>query len=308
VNAMPMNRHWLSGSLVFAGLATLGLVALLWGIQSAWQEARAARRKLEFMQNELKALHAVSPAPTPRVAELIESERKVLRAARDALQEELSQPRADKNPANRTEAFFALTEFVEETRNRAQLRGVRIKPDERFGFTSYAQSGPETANIPEVFAQCLIVEHLLEALFAARPEELVGIQRCPRESFGHTAQSNAHTGSDDFFLLEKAWSAGQPGVVETTGYRLAFTGQTIALRAFLNRLADSGLPLIVRLVEVEPLPKSGQSVSVQTAHAGITLTGPAAGEAAVPLIERNSVTFTVVLEHPHLVVHPPPEA
>jgi hypothetical protein len=134
---------------------------------------------------------------------------------------------------------------------------------------------------------------------------LLAVQRDPPKSSRQKAPAEARHAPHDFFVMEPAWSTGHAEVVETTGCRLVFTGQTAVLRTFLNRLADSEFPLSVRVVEVEPVPSSRQSVPGQTAHPGVNLTGPTATEPAVPLIERSSSRFTVIVEHLQRVVPAP---
>jgi hypothetical protein len=71
--------------------------------------------------------------------------------------------------------------------------------------------------------------------------------------------------------------------VESEVFRLEFSGQTPALRAFLGSLATLPLPVVVRRVEVEPLADEAATAAV-------------APDAPVPLVPQNLSKFAVVVE------------
>jgi hypothetical protein len=180
-----------------------------------------------------------------------------------------------------------------------------IKPDERFGFAAHSNEGPEAELVPAVFRQRLAAQFLVEALLEAHPRTLVGVQRerpltaAQRAQRNQPAQAGAPVPSAaaggsaaaDFFEFDSLNSLRVPGRVESEAFRFEFTGQTPALRAFLNSIATLPLPVIVRRVEVEPL-------AVETAASA-----PAAG-APVPLVTQNLSKFAVVVECVELLPAP----
>ena len=251
-----------------------------------------------------------------------------------------------KAPAARTDAFFDLATFVETTRARAKQQGVAVAPAAaHFGFSLYANEAPEVALIAPVFHQRLVVQYLADALLDARPRSLLRIQRerpltdderkARAEALAAATASAAETGggvpslsaealakagprtedfaalSPDYFDLDPRLSAHVPGSVEVTAYRLVFTGQTAALRAFLNKLAAFELPVIVRAVEVEPA--SGEDAAsaiavpeeVAPPPASIVLTASAPVKpkppAVAPLVPKTLSKFTVIVEFIDLV-------
>lgn len=91
----------------------------------------------------------------------------------------------------------------------------------------------------------------------------------------------------DFFDSDDALSLRVPGRVECEAIRLEFSGQTPALRAFLNNLAAMTRPMIVRRIEVEPM-------AVEASEAGLP----------VPLVARAISKFSVEVEDIELLPAP----
>src|SRR5690606_2954978 len=109
--------------------------------------------------------------------------------------------------------------------------------------------------------QRLIAEYLLTTLYQAKPAELVSLQRSrpPGQSAptGGAGSRQAQapgtaTPESDFFAIDPRFSASVTGFVETTAFKITFTGYSSALRNFLNQIAGFELPLVVRSVEVDP--------------------------------------------------------
>jgi hypothetical protein len=244
---------------------------------------------------------------------------------------------ATKPPAMRTDAFFDLATFVSKSRALAQKQGVLIGPGAaHFGFSLYANEGPETALIDPVFRQRLVANYLVDALLAARPRALLAVQRerplhADERKARHEALAvaaadptaappapleSSTTLSPDYFDLDARLSAQAPGLVEVSGFRLIFTGQTAALRALLNQLASFELPIIVRSVEVEPA--AGEDIVAAPAEdaaaapsqpaapaVSIVLSAPVAKAAKpvatiAPLVAKSISKFTVTVEYVEL--------
>ena len=279
--------------------SVLALAAVLLAAEGGWlarerQRARRALAALEQGRQERSRFSRQTPALT-REAELAVG--RDLAAAPKTLAELLAILAGDGNvlasappPATALEAYFDLAAFVERTRQLALGAQVLLRPDEYFGFGSHRRQGPESGLVPAVFRQRLRLEYLLGALIDARPQALLAVQReRPRPDPGRPGATPAPASlggpADDFFDLDARLSLRLPGRVEGDAFRLEFTGQTRALRLFLNRLAAAKAPFFVRDVQVEPLGLPADSA-----------TAPA-GASSVPLVAQNFSRFAVVVEY-----------
>lgn len=304
---------WVRKNPVFAAsLLGLGLVVLAEGglLSERWTAARAVRKRLEGVSRELRALAAVHPAPTPESTARIEADLARTTEVLAELRAELRLPGPDAAqvrdaliPARRPDAFFDLAGFVEAMRTRAGEAGVRLKPDERFGFSSYANEAPDSAQIAAVFRDRVRVQSLVEALLDARPHELLSIQRgrAPEKpDAGRGGKTGGPVGGRspgaavmDYFAIDPRISMRVPGITETTAFRLSFTGHTATLRNLLNKLGESELPVVVRSVEVAPVDRRRED--------------PLAGRTgAPPIVESSWSRFAVTVEFVELTPRPAP--
>jgi hypothetical protein len=221
-------------------------------------------------------------------------------------------------PLSRTDAYFNLATFVERTRQLAEQAGVEVGSDERFGFEAFAHEGPDSEFIEAIFKQRRIAEVLLEALFSAKPEHLTGVfrddwERAPNEPGGvrpvTRPGSNKVSGT---FVIDPQVTARVPDVVRTYAFRLEFVGQTASLRTFMNLVASSDLPLVVRSVEVESHQPTARSTRgrredpfATIADQASTLDLPALQAARVPIVNRVLSRFAVTVEFLEIRIAPP---
>jgi hypothetical protein len=209
-------------------LVAAGIVATAVLVERV-QAATRIRRELEGNRQHLRSLVLSAPS-----AEVLRQTSDVLADARRELAETQATLRARAARANLAQqpvpettaaAFFDLVEFGGRMRERARQRGVRVSADERFGFAEHAHTGPEPELITAVFRQRLIVEHLLGALWHARPDELIAVRR-ERPRTTQTVPSErdeALRGRDaggSFLALELGVSARRTGAIEATAFRL----------------------------------------------------------------------------------------
>jgi hypothetical protein len=303
-------------------LIALGLVVAgeAWCIYDRAVAAKKSAAVLSKKRSELVALQSVNPFPSDENKAAVEADLHRTEIALATMREELKGrgPTAEKMrnakvPAEPTDIFFDLANFVEKTREKAQEAGVKIKADERFGFSSYASAGPDRELIPQVFRQRQVAQYLLEALFDAHPKELASLQREQpftkaqeaAQAAGQAPAPHGTTGPDsDLFDIDPRISARVPGFVAASAFRLTFVGDTESLRTFLNKLATFELPLVVRSVEVEPSVASaaaGAQAASDSGSLGSLFGGvppPATAEAAPskPLVEKVLSKFTVTVE------------
>jgi hypothetical protein len=365
MNSIRKSPLFIAALMVCAAIAA----AELWYIFDRWSASRSAAAKLVQRQQELEAMRDVLPPPKRDIATAIEADLERAQRVLGGMKHDLEGrgPTAERirnarPPAARTDAYFDLATFVERMRQLARSNGVELSPEAaRFGFSEYANEAPETERIESVFEQRLIAQYLLEALLTARPQALLAVKREPpltreeREARDAPPAEPAE-GEDvaeqeeqmedrwsgeaegpDYFVVDPRVTVAARGYVNTTAFRLVFTGQTAALRQFLNRLATFDVPVLVREVEVEIATAEELSAGVEEAAAAneaspagasmvLSLDEPApettasrAADAAtprkaaarpphiIPIVSRTLSTFTVTVEYVRLV-EPQPAA
>src|SRR5882724_13223849 len=172
---------WVSGALILIGfLFAVGIGGL--------GERRAAARRAELLcerkRREWERLAAANPAPTGENAAVIESEVEQAERTLAEIEARLLGNRAPagiagEGPQSRppTDLFFVLAEFVERFHSRLAELGIACEPNERFGFSAYANAGPDPGLVPAVRCQRLVTEYLLDALIEAHPRRLLAVER-----------------------------------------------------------------------------------------------------------------------------------
>ena len=333
-------------------LAALGLAAVGsgWCIYERSQAAHSTAKALAKKRLELTALTGSKPTPSEENKGLLNADLTQSIAALGQMRAELkgSGPAAEallkakvayahastlkpnerdkllreaKLPFEPTHLFFNIATFVELMRDNAQAAKIKIKPDERFGFATYANAGPERELIPQVYRQRQVAEYLLGALFQAAPSEVVSFQR---ERLADLAKGSAQPGrataastasNNDLFDMDSRITARVPGFVEAYAFRLTFIGETASLRALLNKLATFELPLVVRGVEVDPVSKPQAPEKLPPVNTLSSIFGIIPEVSAVvepvkpkPLVEKVLSKFTVTVELIDLVDTNPTEA
>lgn len=339
-------------------LAELGL------IYERWATGRALAKKLEERRAEHLDFRNREPAPRREVAKVIESDLARAQQTLAAMQAELKgrgptaeKLRTAKAPGSRTDSYFDLAQYVERMRAAARKHEVSIGAEAaRFGFAAHANQGPEDEElIDPVFRQRQVAQYLLEALFEGRPAALLEVKREPpvtqkekeeRAAALLAAQTEGAAAAEppaetetppapegpDFFEIDRRATARVPGFVDAMGFRLVFTGQTAALRAFLNKLGTFELPVLVREVQVDPATAEDavaladepaaptEQPAAETSAASVVLdadvqSSPPPKEparksapraATTPIVAKTFSKFTVVLECVELVTPPPP--
>jgi hypothetical protein len=205
--------------------------------------------------------------------------------------------RSAKVPAARTDAYFDLATFVEKTRELARKREVDVRSEAaRFGFAAFTNEGPVQEHIEPVFRQRQIAQYLVESLIEARPRSILLIKRehtqskADREARaaaianGETPPEMPSEEGPDYFTIDPRVSARVPGYIDTIPFRLTFTGQTAALRTFLNQLASFELPVLVREVEVEPATSEEASAQPMAEDTPTAVEPSAAAETAPSVV------------------------
>ena len=305
-----LKKNPLFAALLLASVAAVGFEG--WQIYATRQRALRAAVQLEAKRQERDWLAHRSPA-------LSEENERAIAADVAALEQKVSDLRTllagrgqwlPAAPAISRDSYFALGKFTQHLKALAVEQQIALPGDERFGFATYANEGPDADLVAPVHRQRVVIQHLVETLFEARPRSLVGVQRerpltvaqrtamrtPPAPGAAPVAAPTRASGqSADFFEPDARLRLHAPGLVEGELYRFEFTGQTQALRAFLNGLVASPLPVVVRAVEVEPAGTDvGATADAETAAAPST--AASAAQLPVPLVTRNFSKFAVVVE------------
>src|SRR5688572_587422 len=345
--------------LTLCALLVLGELALVY---ERFTSLRATAKRLAQSQADLEGMAQLTPAPKREIATAIEADLAKAQVALVSMQSELKgrgaaaeRIRNAKVPAARTDAFFDLATFVEKTRELAKKREVDVRPEaSRFGFAAFTNEGPAHDHIEPVFRQRQIAQYLVESLIEARPRSILSIKRehtitkAEREARAAAIANgepvpevSSEEGPDYFTIESPPVSARVPGFIDTTAFRFVFTGQTAALRTFLNRLASFELPVLVREVEVdaasaeeasaptpseeaatvpEPGAAASEAASIVLSAEAPDATTPTAVKAkpapvrapraptAVPIVSKPLSRFTVTVEFVELVPPAPPPA
>ena len=336
--------------LTLCGLLVLGELGLIYERFAASREATA---KLQKREGDLATMAVLTPPPNRDVATAIEGDLAKAKAALASMQGELKgrgpaaeKIRGAKMPGTRTDAYFDLATFVEKTREAARKNEVDVRPEAaRFGFATYANEGPVADHIEPVFRQRQIAQYLTDALIEAKPRAILAVKRertlgkAEREARAAALANNepapeVSSGEDgpDYFTIDPRVTARVPGFIDTQPFRFVFTGQTAALRTFLNRLASFELPVLVREVEVDPAtneesvaaavaedPAPGEaggagasSVVLSAVPAPKVAAKPAARDVraptSTPIVSKPLSKYTVTVEFIELVTPPPAPA
>ena len=280
-------KRWPPETLPWIPLAAFIAVIVteaMW-LRAEWRAALRAQAALAWQLQERDRLAAQAPALTEENEEAISADRerarRELAEAKAVLRGGEAGPGAEPAPTGALEAYFSIANFVERNRAAANAAHMALRAEERFGFAAFAHEGPAVDIRPQVHRQLQAAETLLEHLIAAQPRALLAMRR-------ETAGTNppvAGSQSEDCFVMDRALSAGRPGVVETVAFRVEFSGQTATLRQFLAALAARPQPFLVRSVEVDPLPAAASAASAT----GLPAT-------TVPLVRHNFSRFTVIVE------------
>ncbi len=288
------------GALILATAVIVGFESwLLWRTRV---EVGHVLISLDQKKRERDDLQQRLPPPTAETARLtteaVAAASAKLLAARAALSNSAGRTAAPAS-AKSIDAYFEIARFVETERSAAKRLDIAIRPDEHFGFSSHANEGPEASILPTVLGQRVAVEKLIDALFAAGPVALIGVQRerpsailqsnnlgqgRPEKNIRGKLEARGDEGAD-FFEPGQSISLRASGKIVASAFRVEFSGQTLALRNYLNALGGSEMPFFVRSVEVEPLADVPKTTIVS-----------GASSAPIPIVTNSLSRFRITVE------------
>ncbi|MFP4281972.1 MAG: hypothetical protein ACLFU2_05065 [Opitutales bacterium] len=209
--------------------------------------------------------------------------------------------------------YFDLVSMVERQRREYTAAGIGFGEGEQFGYGQivYDQQVRLPKGISSLERRRLLVrlhrqrqalEAALVALREAGPEEVRAVERT-----AVLAPADERVGvPEDIFRVDPMVTAEVTGILETTGVRLVFVGQTKVLRDFLGSVQAAPRPLLVRSVEVRPAEEPGRAPGgrIHAASPFVAFAGPREEAAradglaspARPIVAANRSVFTVVVE------------
>ena len=276
-------------------LAGLGFVGELWWLSATVRRARESRERVAKLLRESRFVLGSQAANQPNERARMETDLGSMRIGLEELKVRLRPLRVEaaavpdvSPPAQSSDGYFDIATFIERMRARAALRNVQLNADERFGFARYAHTGPETKDLTAVVRERRVVEYLLLALFDAEPQKLLGLHRERPKLTAGAMEPVPSSGRmvSDYFDWETGGAAEPTKLLETFAIRVSFVGRTLSLRSLLNKLADFEVPLVVRMVEVEPAPLNSSDRRAVENDAKV----------AEPLVASSLSRFTVTVE------------
>jgi hypothetical protein len=222
-----------------------------------------------------------------------------------------------------------LQSYIASLKALAAANNVKLGSDEAFGFAKYATRAeqPPTEMIPELNLQRQVLDYIVSKLIETRPTAILSVEREFVENANEPVDARNRNRSrtddpdDDVFTIQELVTARSNEFIDTSAFRLVFTGRTDVLRGFINRLGRFELPLIVRSVEVEPASESDEPEQEEAASGGggqdalFALFGgggaeneaeeagePEAVPGRDPVITENLSKFTVVIEYVEVLI------
>lgn len=312
--------------LVFFILVTLGVVAFaVFGVLYFLNLSKleSAQTKLTESQGTLRQLLGRDMASTEANRKAMETYQEQLKEAfqrfrGEILRTDLTEQLFSQAPESPQRFTFTHLAFREELKRLAadEDYNIQLSPAvDHFSFDLYPGTPPPQNLIAPLYRQREIIRFILVNLFEAKPSALLAIRR--GAVAGEAPQAAATTttrgrGAEDsgsqntgLFTIRPDISARVPGVVDTIPVQVVFIGRTVALREFLNNLAESDLPVVVRNVEVKSVAQRREGRSGRAAAASSSTqtsrTAPSAAGQGVPagfsvVISENFSEFTVTLE------------
>ncbi|MSR72266.1 MAG: hypothetical protein CK519_03135 [Opitutia bacterium] len=220
----------------------------------------------------------------------------------------------------------SIKQNVDEWTKLAADKDIRMLTNEKceFGFRRYIRNpgtSPKGANLAKVDQQIQIIDFLFKTLADSRPTTpnrsailLHSIDREPIETYEVIAagKPNAGTfgpvegarGENDEFLPTRSFR--NPPLVEGLSFRVRFVATTPTLRTFINKIRNSGRPIVVTSIEISnPQPESlkvlGTNAIANLAAPGLVAVEPLDFMAS-PTILGSSATPTAPAKEERKVV------
>ncbi|MGE9291466.1 MAG: hypothetical protein ACQKBT_10780 [Puniceicoccales bacterium] len=320
---------------IFCVVLVLLLAALGAGVYLAINETAKVKEAKDAYESKIGSLKDISRgvlydpetgdrvAPTPVNREVLEVRLGQVKGDLDRIRKSLVR-RTDEILSDTADEFTFLPKlqsFIATLKASAARNGVILQSDEAFGFAKYAiqAAQPQKEMIPLLNRQRQVLQYILKQLIESKPTAIVAVERELIEvdtSEEDTSRNRRRAPQgEDVFTIEDLVTARSNEFIDTSAFRLVFTGRTDVLRNFLNQMAKFELPLIVRSVEVEPatesdVPKAEEKPKENNSQDALFAlfgggdeseaeeeAGPEQVPGHEPVITENQSKFTVVIEY-----------
>ncbi len=222
-------------------------------------------------------------------------------------------------PDSRAAWSYEINKYLAGARSQAMSNGVRLLPGASFGFSD-PSFVPRDEDAALVHRQIIVMTTLLEVLFDSGIDAFASARRGALPPPAPAANARAPRSSPrpfseaDEFIVPPDLSVAVPGIIDGYVFRLAFKGQSIALRSFVNRIATAPLPFAIRGIQVDLARESGLRADAGGMPVGsnpFVIDQPASAALSasnVPIISENSSLFVVTIEFLDLAVEIAPPA
>lgn len=216
LRSWPQVTRWVAAFLVL-GLAGLGAF-----ISSRWQRVHALTTHIDRLVAERRALRQANPELTTAQAAGIAQE--IARV--DTRLASAVAPWRARGGSGDTDPFLRLADFVSAGRQRLQLHGVKLTPEERLGFADCLEHPPPEGEWARLHHELALIEVGLAALADSGARELRSLQRGGASPASERTDPARRGGARrDVLALARA--------------EITFVGDTAALRRFVNALLEA---------------------------------------------------------------------
>jgi hypothetical protein len=153
-------------------------------------------------------------------------------------------------PKNEVDFYFLLMTYTNFLTNYAKESAVNIPSNTAFGFEPYAQKDviPDRNHIDALYKQSKIIAKLLILLFDSNVYGM-DLHSLSRESVDGDSKAQKSGDSTGTLDRNKA-TAIRKNDLKSYLFSLEFSCHTNALRNYINRLQEYGLPVIVRALTI----------------------------------------------------------
>jgi len=313
-------RLFRKNPLFFSMILLLGVIFVIELVHLARLSARLSQVETlhETKSTQYSRYLRILPSPTRANLQALQENYSELHEVFRELMQSLNLSTYDRaeffgeTPASRADWSFALHKYKESARYSALSNGIELAASESFGVGDVSDGGP-SEGADAMHQQIVIMSSLLDALFDSGIKSFVSIQRGLKpEGRGRSASQRSSSRGrkpvlvrdPNLFVVQETESLAVPGFVDSQLFRIVFTGQSHALRDFLNRVSNASLPFVVRGVEAGLSSEGGAKDGLES-FADSALGGQAElgeDEEALAIISDNFSVYTVTLEFLDLAV------
>jgi hypothetical protein len=221
----------------------------------------------------------------------------------------------------------SIKQNVDEWTKLAADKDIRMLPNEKceFGFRRYIRNpgtSPKGVTLSKVDQQLQIIDFIYRTLVDSRPNTpnrsailLQSIDREPIETYEviPAGKPNAGTfgpvegarGENDEFLPTRTFR--NPPLIDGLSFRVRFVATTPTLRTFINKIRNSGRPVVITSIEINNPQAESLKVLGTNAIANMGASSLVAAEpldfTATPVLGSTANPTTPAKEERKVVVH-----